>query len=101
MGNSANYNWFMNATEVTKVNNLRLGESIYLGRETLNRQVIPGLYTDAFTLITEVIEAKMKPSMPYGEIGQNAFGEVPEFCDRGNMNRIILGIGKQDVLCQG
>ncbi|WP_084006456.1 alanine/ornithine racemase family PLP-dependent enzyme [Guptibacillus hwajinpoensis] len=100
-GNSANYNWFINATDVTKVNNLRLGESIYLGRETLNRQVIPGLYTDAFTLITEVIEAKIKPSMPYGEIGQNAFGEVPEFRDRGIMNRIILGIGKQDVLVSG
>ncbi|MGP4062319.1 alanine/ornithine racemase family PLP-dependent enzyme [Halobacillus sp. H74] len=100
-GNSANYEWFMGAADVGKVNNLRLGESIYLGRETLNRLVIPELYTDAFTFISEVIESKVKPSMPYGEIGQNAFGEVPQFQDRGLMNRVIVGVGNQDVMVSG
>ncbi|SIS65073.1 alanine/ornithine racemase family PLP-dependent enzyme [Salimicrobium flavidum] len=100
-GNSANYEWFMGAENVGKVNNLRLGESIYLGRETLNRKAIPELYTDAFTLVAEVIESKVKPSMPYGERGQNAFGEVPEFQDRGLMNRVIVGVGNQDVLVAG
>lgn len=100
-GNSANYNWFMEAESVGKINNLRLGESIYLGRETLNRTVIPGLYTDAFTFVTEVIELKTKPSIPYGEIGQNAFGVIPQFQDCGQMNRAILGVGSQDVLVAG
>ncbi|WP_347551193.1 alanine/ornithine racemase family PLP-dependent enzyme [Pseudalkalibacillus hwajinpoensis] len=100
-GNSANYQWCMGAADVGKVNNLRLGESIYLGRETLNRLVIPELYTDAFTFVSEVIEAKVKPSMPYGDIGQNAFGEVPQFQDRGLMNRVIVGVGNQDVLVAG
>lgn len=100
-GNSANYNWFMTTNSVGKVNNLRLGESIYLGRETLNRMVIPGLYTDAFTFVTEVIELKTKPSIPYGEIGQNAFGVIPQFQDRGQMSRAILGVGNQDVLVAG
>jgi ornithine racemase len=100
-GNSANYNWFMAADNVGKVNNLRLGESIYLGRETLNRRAIPELYTDAFTFVTEVIELKAKPSIPYGEIGQNAFGVLPEFQARGQMNRAILGVGNQDVLVAG
>ena len=100
-GNSANYNWFMTTNDVGRVNNLRLGESIYLGRETLNRVAIPELYTDAFTFVTEVIELKVKPSVPYGEIGQNAFGIFPHFEDRGQMTRAILGVGNQDVLVAG
>lgn len=100
-GNSANYNWFIAVDSVGRVNNLRLGESIYLGRETLNRIVIPGLYTDVFTFVSEVIESKIKPSIPYGEIGQNAFGSIPQFQDRGQINRAILGVGNQDVLVAG
>jgi predicted amino acid racemase len=100
-GNSANYDWFKSTEDVGRVNNLRLGESIYLGRETLCRRPIPGLYTDAFKLIAEVIEAKVKPSKPYGEIGQDAFGNVPEFHDGGPMKRALLGIGLQDVVVSG
>ncbi len=100
-GNSANYNWFMSTKDVGRINNLRLGESIYLGCETLHRKPIPGLFTDAFTLVTEVIESKIKPSVPYGDIGQDAFGNVPEFQDYGQIKRAILGIGLQDVLVSG
>jgi len=100
-GNSANYNWFMSTMDVGRINNLRLGESIYLGCETLFRKPIPGLYTDAMTLVSEVIESKIKPSLPYGEICQDAFGNVPEFQDKGQIRRAILGIGLQDVLLSG
>jgi len=100
-GNSANYNWFMSTEDVGRINNLRLGESIYLGCETLYRKPIPGLFTDAFTLVTEVIESKIKPSVPYGEVRQDAFGNVPEFQDRGQIRRAILGVGLQDVLVSG
>ena len=100
-GNSANYNWFMSTNDVGRINNLRLGESLYLGRETLERKPIQGLYTDAFTLIAEVIESKIKPSLPYGEISQDAFGNVPEFENRGKIKRSILGIGLQDVQVSG
>ena len=100
-GNSANYNWFMSTKNVGRINNLRLGESIYLGCETLHRKPIPGLFTDAFTLVAEVIESKIKPSVPYGEISQDAFGNVPEFKDHGQIKRAILGIGLQDVLVSG
>ncbi len=77
-GNSANYNWFTSTKDIGKINNLRLGESIYLGCETLQRKPIPGLFTDAFTLVAEVIESKIKPSVPYGKVSQDAFGNVPE-----------------------
>jgi len=96
-GNSANYEWFLHTNNIGNINNLRIGEAILLGRETLHRNKIPKLFTDAFTLICEVIESKIKPSLPYGEICQNAFGDTPEFADIGNINRIIIGIGEQDA----
>jgi len=100
-GNSANYDWFMTTKDVGRINNLRLGESIFLGLETLNRELIKELFTDAFTLVAEVIELKTKPSLPYGDIGQDAFGNIPKFTDLGLMRRVILGIGLQDVLVSG
>ncbi len=100
-GNSANYNWFISTNNVGKINNLRLGESIFLGCEPLERKTIDGLFTDVFTLIAEVVESKTKPSLPYGNIGQDAFGNIPKFSDLGLMRRIILGVGLQDVLVSG
>jgi len=100
-GNSANYNWFLSTKDVGKINNLRIGESIFLGRETLDRKPIPELFTDAFTLTAEVIESKIKPSLPYGDVYQDAFGNTPKFNDRGLIKRVIFGIGLQDVLVSG
>jgi len=96
-GNSANYQWFVSTSDVGLVNHLRIGEAILLGCDTLTRERIPDLYTDAFTLVAEVVELKTKPSQPYGEIAQDAFGRVPVFENRGNIERAILAIGRQDV----
>ena len=100
-GNSANYEWFNATQDVGKVNNLRLGESILLGREPLTRKAIPGLHTQTFTLVAEVIESKIKPSFPIGVIRQDAFGSVPSFKDRGSHQRAIIALGRQDVLTSG
>lgn len=97
-GNSANHEWYKSTQKVERINNLRLGESILLGCETINRKAIPGLHTSAFKLIAEVIESKEKPSLPFGEIGQNAFGTVPVFLDRGIRRRVIIALGRQDIL---
>ena len=59
------------------------------------------MYTNAFKLIAEVIESKFKPSLPFGEIGRDAFGNVPVFRDRGMHNRAIIALGKQDTLISG
>lgn len=96
-GNSANYQWFVSTPDVGRVNHLRIGEAILLGCDTLTRERIPGLDTDAFTLVAEVIELKTKPSKPYGEIAQDAFGHVPGYEDKGNIRRAILALGRQDV----
>jgi predicted amino acid racemase len=100
-GNSANYNWFISTKDVGKINNLRLGESVFMGCETLYSKPIPELFTDAFTLITEVIESKIKPSVPYGTIHKDAFGNIPKFHNRGLIRRAIIGVGLQDVLVSG
>ncbi len=100
-GNSANYEWSQASDSMGRVNNLRLGESILLGRETVNRGVIPGLYANAFQLVAEVIESKVKPSVPFGEACQDAFGTVPTFLDRGMRRRVIVALGRQDVLLSG
>lgn len=96
-GNSANYQWFVSTPDIGLVNHLRIGEGILLGCDTLTRERIPGLYTDAFALVAEVIELKTKPSRPYGQVAQDAFGHVRAFEDNGNVRRAILALGRQDV----
>lgn len=100
-GNSANHEWYSATHDVGRVNNLRLGESILLGCETVGRTTIPGLHTRAFQLFAEVIESKYKPSLPFGEICQDAFGNVPDFRDRGLRQRAIIALGRQDILVSG
>ncbi|MGB3310206.1 MAG: alanine/ornithine racemase family PLP-dependent enzyme [Nodosilinea sp.] len=100
-GNSANYEWHKSAQKVGRINNLRLGESILLGYETVNHKAISGLHINAFKLIAEVIESKEKPSLPFGEICRNAFGDIPSFLDRGIRRRVIVALGRQDVLISG
>ncbi len=96
-GNSANLEWALSGAETGRINNLRLGEAILLGCETLHRRPIDGLYTDAITLSAEVIEVKVKPSLPTGTIAQTAFGEVPAATDRGLVTQVILAVGAQDI----
>ncbi len=79
------------------INNLRLGESLVLGRETAYGADIEECHQDVFTLRAEVIEYKRKPSLPTGEVGVDAFGNKPVYEDKGEMLRAIVSIGKQDV----
>ena len=90
-GNSANYNWMMDTKDVGAINNIRLGESIFLGCETASGNAIPNLYSDAFCFTAEVIESKIKPSVPSGNRGINAFGEKLSFKDRGKILAIHCG----------
>lgn len=100
-GNSANLDWALGHTDTGRVNNLRLGEAILLGCEPLARKPIAGLYTDAITLVAEVIESKIKPARPWGTIAQTAFapvpGQAPVASVSGDRSRSILAIGHQDV----
>jgi predicted amino acid racemase len=96
-GNSANLEWVFSSENVGRINNLRLGESILLGCETLHRNAINGLHTDAITLVAEVIESKVKPTHRSGKLAETAFGTCPPATNRGDITQSILAIGIQDI----
>jgi len=80
-----------------RINQLRIGVGILLGQDDVRLRNIAGTYQDTFILTAEVIEVQEKPSLPQGEIGRDAFGEIPVFRDLGIRKRAILAIGKQDI----
>lgn len=100
-GNSANFEWFFKNENLEYINNIRLGEAIFLGNETLHSTPINELHQNAVTLVAEVIESNRKESIPDGELGQNAFGEISTFTDNGEISRVIMGIGRQEVDVDG
>lgn len=100
-GNSSSYYLLQNEKLPHGITNLRLGESIILGRETTGGNTIKGCHDDAFILSAEIIELKTKKSIPEGKRGKDAFGNIPEFKDKGEMLRGILAIGKQDTEIKG
>ena len=55
---------------VGRIDNLRLGESILLGRDPLHGEPIAGLHPDAATIVAEVIESKYKPRRAWGDRAQ-------------------------------
>ncbi|POF32117.1 alanine/ornithine racemase family PLP-dependent enzyme [Roseibium marinum] len=96
-GNSSNLKWALSGEKAGRVNDLRLGESILLGLDPLDRLPIEGLYTDAISLVAEVIETKTKPFRPWGTIAQAAFGGTPLSANDGSASRTILALGRQDI----
>lgn len=61
------------------VNNLRIGESAFLGWDIIDQTPLPGCCQDVCQLVAEVIEVQTKPT------------------DRGPRRRAILAIGRQDL----
>jgi ornithine racemase len=109
-GNSSSLSLIAAGEMPARINHLRIGEGILLGRETIERRPWPGTSQDAFVLRAEVIELKEKPSIPIGQRGQDAFGGKPVFGDgssghlegaRREMVRAILNVGREDVLVEG
>lgn len=95
-GNSSSV-YLLGKADFTGFNNLRLGESLLLGRETAYGADLPGLHQDVLTLECEVVEVKTKPTYPIGKLGVNAFGQTVEYTDRGDRLRAIAAIGQQDI----
>lgn len=81
----------------SKIDSLRIGETLVLGRETAYGKLIEGMHTDAFKFAGEIVEVKKKGSAPIGEIGMDAFGNNPVFEDKGDIMRAIVAVGRQDV----
>ncbi len=83
------------------LDDLRVGEGIILGRESLHREPLPGCHLDAVTFWATVIEIGRKPSAPSGELAEDAFGHRPVFVDRGHRLRALLAAGRQDIVPEG
>ena len=96
-GNSANFPLALGQHSGGRINNLRLGEVILLGVEPVSGEKINGLFTDAFTLITEVIEAKSKPVLTKALFTDPALQALRLVPDNNHAMRSILAIGKQDT----
>ncbi len=82
-----------------KVNNLRIGEAILLGRDLEHYwKCNINLNKDTFILKTKIIEIKKKPSHPMGELFIDCFGNENTYLDKGIRKRAILAAGKQDFV---
>ncbi len=97
-GNSGSIGMIASGRMPAGITVLRVGETILHGVDTLTREPILGLHTHVFELAAPVIECKVKPSMPRGEVAQDAYGNSPTFEDRGDRCRAILALGRQDVM---
>lgn len=96
-GGSANLPWALDERAIDRVNDLRLGEAILLGIEPVSGDQIDEMYTDAFTLVAEVIEtgAKSTPA-PVVLIEPTAKRFDVKLTSVGS-SRMILAIGHQDT----
>jgi len=96
-GNSAAMGLVIEGRMPRGITELRLGESLLVGREAAHKNPVPGCSQRAFTFVAEVIEVREKPSWPAGEIGLDAFGKIPVFEDKGIRRRAICAAGRQDI----
>jgi predicted amino acid racemase len=84
-----------------EINQYRIGEAIMLGTDATNNRIIDYLNRETFILEAEIVEIKVKPSVPLGETGRDSLGRIPKFEDKGKIKRAILAIGEQDIDSKG
>lgn len=100
-GNSANLPLMGTGRMPVRINQLRIGAAILRGENSFTGKTLPWLRGDAFTLEAELVEIKTKHSLPEGETGRDAFGNVQSFVDRGERVRGIVNLGRVDMLPEG
>lgn len=99
-GSTISYARVLDENMPRRINLLRIGEGILLARDLkeLLGYDMSDMYQDVFTLQAEIIEAREKPTYPRGEFMLDAFGNKPEYKDRGIRKRALLAIGKADYV---
>jgi ornithine racemase len=103
-GNSSTLEWLRSTAEIGRVDNLRLGEAILLGRDPLRGVPIPGLRHDAARIFAEVIESKHKPRHAWGDRALSTYAPPndtalsdPDAADEDHGWHSLLAIGHQDT----
>ena len=96
-GNSGNLPWALGGYAIGRINDLRLGEAILLGVDPVSGEQIGGMYTDAFTLVAEVIETGSKPLTHPQSICDPVFKKLHIVSNSAQNAQLILAIGHQDT----
>ncbi|MHA1453280.1 MAG: alanine racemase [Promethearchaeota archaeon] len=110
-GNSANLQWLAETNDVGLINNLRIGEALFFGWETIDFKRITSLHSNIFTLKAQIVEKKIRNLEPRGTVHSNAFGEQVSAnnglfsnnseSEQNNREQFLLNIGRQDVDVEG
>lgn len=96
-GNSGTIDLMLRDGMADGVDSLRLGESLLFGKERAKYTYLPDTFRDTFIMECEIVELKNKPSLPWGTVGVDSYGNKPEFVDRGTDRiKAICALGKQD-----
>lgn len=96
-GNSSIFPLLQSGNLPRGINQVRVGEAFFFGRETAYGEQMANTYADTCFLEAEIIECYEKPTYPIGEMTMDSFGNPPHIQDIGPVMRAILNIGKQDV----
>jgi len=80
-----------------RINQLRIGAAVFVGEEPPTKRAIPGLFQDVFVFQGEVLETSLKPAIPNGTTGTDAFGKKLVFENNGLRRLCILNFGLLDV----
>ena len=101
-GNSTSFKMLKENKLPYTINNLRIGEAVFLANIPCIEEPIEEFYRNNFILKAQIVEIKEKPSVPRGNMGiANSFGEIPTFVDKGIRKRAIIALGKQDINPKG
>ena len=99
-GSSTSFPLVQHGLMPKKINHLRIGEMILVNYDFPQEwglRDMEFLEEAVFTLQAEVLECRVKPSLPQGRIFVDAFGRKPVFEDHGLQIRALLGIGGLDM----
>lgn len=100
-GNSSNLPFVFAGGNSGRVNDLRLGEAILLGVDPISTDRIDGLWTDAFTLVGEVIESNFKTRFGETPTASPTSTLVRTAADIQHVRQSIVALGEQDTDIEG
>lgn len=101
VGGSVLLKWMQHRQLPGRINNIRLGESVFLGTIPTINQVHPDLKTQVVTFRSDIIEIREKLVTPPQFCGKDALGIQPKFTCRGLRKRAILNFGICDTSPSG
>jgi predicted amino acid racemase len=96
-GHTGNLRFLDSGCMPERIDHVRVGEGILLGRDSYSDADLPSPYSDAFKVYAEVVEVKEKPSAPEGETGPDAFMRTHDWPDLGVRRRAIVAMGEIDL----